>query len=107
MTQLTYTNIFDAIEENPAEAADLEFRSDLLIVMRGIFESRDWRQADIMEALAIPQSRASELCNGKIDKFSSDKLLGYLAALGVRFKPNYKKLDVSKIKVSCDVQVSA
>lgn len=106
MTQLTYTNIFDAITDNQAEAADLEFRSDLLIIMRGIFESRGWKQADIMEALDIPQSRASELANGKIDKFSSDKLLGYMAALGVRFKPTYKALDASKIEVSCDVQVA-
>lgn len=88
--QLAYNNIFDAITEDKAEAADLKFRSDLMLVMRQIFDDRGWSQADIMAALDIPQPRVSELARGKVDKFSSDKLIGYLAKLGFQFRPTYQ-----------------
>lgn len=103
MTKLAYNNIFDAITNDAGEAADLKFRSDLLIVLRGIFESRNWKQAEIMQALDIPQPRASELTRGMADKFSSDKLIGYLAALGYRFAPGYTISNQSRISVRCEV----
>lgn len=90
LEQLSYNNIFDAITDDKAEAADLKFRSDLMLVMRQIFEDREWSQADIMAVLDIPQPRVSELARGKVDKFSSDKLIGYLAKLGFQFKPTYQ-----------------
>ncbi|MEZ8188223.1 helix-turn-helix domain-containing protein [Shewanella sp. 5S214] len=99
MTNLTYTNIFDAITDNPGEAADLEFRADLLLVMRKIFEHKGWGQADIMDALGISQPRASELTRGKVDKFSSDKLIGFLAKLGFKFKPKFN------LELFCEVKV--
>ena len=89
MTQLTYSNIFDAITNDPIEAADLEFRADLMLVMRKFFEHKGWVQADIMQVLGISQPRASELAGGKVDKFSSDKLIGFIAKLGFKFKPQF------------------
>ena len=71
MTQLTYTNIFDAITEDSSEAVDLAFRADLMLVMRKIFETKGWETADIMKALDIPQPRVSELVTGKAAKVSS------------------------------------
>ncbi|MGQ7272263.1 helix-turn-helix domain-containing protein [Marinobacter nauticus] len=87
MTQLTYTNIFDAITEDQGLAAEMQFRSDLMIVLRKIFEAQGWTQKDIGEVLGVPQPRVSEIVNGKVDKVSSDKLISYLAKLGFRFKP--------------------
>lgn len=107
MDKLSYNKIFEAITDDKVEAADLEFRSDLLIVLRGIFEANGWKQADIMAALNIPQPRASELVRGKIDKFSSDKLIGYLSLLGIRFKPTFTVSKSSKISIQCPVQVVA
>lgn len=87
MEKLQYTNIFDAIADNPAEAADLEFRADMMLVLRNYFQSKDWKQADIMANLGITQPRVSELTRGKVDKFSSDKLIGFLAKVGYTIKP--------------------
>lgn len=104
MEQLAYDNIFDAITEDKAEAADLKFRADLMLVMRQIFEDKKWTQADIMAALDIPQPRVSELARGKVDKFSADKLIGYLAKLGFQFKPSYQSSKGrSPSKVTCIV----
>lgn len=90
MTQLEYDNIFDSFEEDPIESADLRFRSDLMLVLKKLFEARGWNQADVMQQLDITQPRASELMRGKIDKVSSEKLIGYLSILGFRFKLTYQ-----------------
>ncbi|TBR42453.1 hypothetical protein CBF23_007005 [Marinomonas agarivorans] len=109
MEKLQYTNIFDAIvdgssinaddfsthadgssthADGSAQAADLKFRADMMLVLRSYFESQGWKQADIMLALDITQPRASELTKGKVDKFSSDKLICFLAKIGYSIKPS-------------------
>jgi predicted XRE-type DNA-binding protein len=88
MTQLEYDNIFDSITDDPIEAADLTLRSDLVSTLVAIFKERGWKNADIGAALDIPQSRVSELVRGKIAVLSVQKLFGYLASLGYRFKPS-------------------
>lgn len=104
MDKLVYSNIFEAIGDNPAEAADLQFRADLMLVLRELFESRGWAQADIMAALDIPQPRVSELVTGKVSKVSSDKLIGYLAKLGYRFRPTFARSTRGKeVPVKCQV----
>ncbi|MGN7293515.1 helix-turn-helix domain-containing protein [Rhizobium sp. SAFR-030] len=92
--RLVYDNLFESIVEDPIEAADLSFRSDLLSTLIDLFEDRGWKQADIASALDIAQPRVSELLRGKIHLFSADRLIGYLAKLGVRFKPSYQNSQV-------------
>ncbi|WP_331375564.1 helix-turn-helix domain-containing protein [Sinorhizobium chiapasense] len=104
MTQLAYDSIFDAIADDPAEAADLQFRADLMITLRKIFEDRGWRQAEIAAALDVPQPRVSELMRGKIDLFSADKLIGLLAKVNVRLRPSYAADDH---RVTCEVVQAA
>jgi predicted XRE-type DNA-binding protein len=103
MERLVFENIFDVVTEDPIEAADLRFRSDLLTTLVAIFEDRKWKQADIAEALDVPQPRVSELMRGKIQLFSADKLIGYLAKLGVRLKPSFS----AEHKVICEVVEAA
>ncbi|RVH17242.1 helix-turn-helix domain-containing protein [Sinorhizobium meliloti] len=104
MTQLIYDNIFDAITDDPAEAADVQFRADLMITLRKIFEDRGWKQADVATALGVPQPRVSELMRGKIDLFSADKLIGFLAKMNVRLKPSYAS---NEHRVTCEVVQAA
>ncbi|MGK9050419.1 helix-turn-helix domain-containing protein [Neorhizobium petrolearium] len=99
MERLAFDNIFEAVTEDPIEAADLRFRSDLLTTLVAIFEDRKWKQSDIATALDIPQPRVSELMRGKIQLFSADKLIGYLAKLGVRLRPSFS----AEHRVVCDV----
>ena len=105
--KLKYSNIFDAITKNPEEAADLEFRADLMLVLRDFFREQGAAQAQIGQMLGIPQPRVSELMTGKVDKFSSDKLIGFLAKMGIRFKPATVPATRSKpMRVKCDVFVA-
>ncbi|MBW8319287.1 MAG: XRE family transcriptional regulator [Rhizobium sp.] len=87
MSKLSYDNIFDAMTEDDAEAADLRFRADLLLTLRKVIESKGWKQAEIAEVLDVSQPRVSELMRGKIELFSADKLIGLLAKLNIRLKP--------------------
>lgn len=103
MERLEYDNIFDVMTDSPAEAADLQFRADLMLTLRKLLEERKLRQAEIAEALGVSQPRVSELMRGKIDLFSADKLIGFLARLDVRLRPS---VDASG-RVICEVVQAA
>jgi predicted XRE-type DNA-binding protein len=86
---LEYNNIFEAITEDSAEASDLQTRSDLMIAIRDIIASHKWSQAIAAEQMGLTQPRVSDLVNGRIEKFSIDKLMTCLYRIGFRFKPAF------------------
>ena len=105
--KLKYSNIFEAITKNTEEAADLEFRADLMLVLRDFFREQEASQARIGQMLGIPQPRVSELMTGKVNKFSSDKLIGFLAKVGIRFRPATVPAAKGRpLRVKCDVFVA-
>ena len=104
MSELKFKNIFDAISDDPAEAADLEFRADMILVLRNYFDAQKWSTADIMAALEIPQPRVSELTSGKVSKFSSDKLIRFLAKIGYQIKPTLKVKKDSSVSFKCSTK---
>jgi predicted XRE-type DNA-binding protein len=57
--------------------------------------------------MAVPQPRVSELMTGKVNKFSSDKLIGFLAKVGIRFRPATVPAARGKpLRIKCDVCVA-
>lgn len=87
---LEYTNIFEAITEDAAEASELQTRSDLMIAIRDIVSAKGWDQKQAAAAMGITQPRVSDLVNGRIEKFSIDKLMTCLYKIGFRFKPQFE-----------------
>lgn len=104
MEKLHYSNIFEAIADDPADAADLEFRADMMLVLRNYFEAQKWTTTDIMLALDIPQPRVSELASGKVSKFSADKLIRFLAKIGYQIKPTLKIKKDSSVSFKCSTK---
>ena len=90
MTSIKYTNVFDAVTDNPEEASELQTRADLMSVIRDIVQDNSWKQAEAAKRMGLTQPRVSNLLNGKINKFSIDLLMTCLFRLGYRFKPLYK-----------------
>ena len=86
---LEYSNIFDVVTEDKAEASELQTRSDLMIAIRDIINTKKWSQNDAAEQLGLTQPRVSDLVNGRIEKFSIDKLMTCLHRVGFRFKPTF------------------
>ena len=75
-------NVFVDLGFDPAEAAVLQMRSNLMSDLRRYFEKQKLTQAEAAKRLGIAQSRVSDLVRGKWDKFSLEMLITLEARLG-------------------------
>lgn len=84
MSNETFANIWDAIEQDPAEAENMKLRSHLMLSLERHIRSKNWTQAEAARLLKVTQPRISDLLNGKISLFSLDTLVNMLVAAGLR-----------------------
>lgn len=75
-------NVFKDVGFNDTESANLEARARLLILLEKEIVRLKLTQAQVARELEVKPPRVSELLNGKIEKFSLDLLIVYLARLG-------------------------
>ena len=75
-------NIFVDLGFDPAEAAVLQLRANLMGDLRLYIEKQKLTQAQVAKRLDIAQSRVSDLVRGKWDKFSLEMLITLEARLG-------------------------
>src|SRR5690349_16027629 len=79
-------NVFRDLGFPSEEAEHLLVRSDLMINVQKLIESRRLKQDEVAKILRITQPRGSDLLRGRIDLFSTDALIDMLARLGVRVR---------------------
>jgi predicted XRE-type DNA-binding protein len=77
-----FANVWDAIADSPAEAANLEVRYHLMEKISAIVKQNDWTQAEAAERCGVTQPRINDLLRGRIARFSVDALVNIAAALG-------------------------
>jgi predicted XRE-type DNA-binding protein len=77
-------NVFRDFGFSSEEAENLKTRSDLMIELTKILESRGLTQAASAKLLGVTQPRISDLRRGKIDRFSIDSLVEMLGHAGIR-----------------------
>jgi len=75
-------NVFVDLGFDPAEAAVLQMRSNLMSDLRLYIEKQKLTQAEAAKRLGIAQSRVSDLVRGKWDRFSLEMLITLEARLG-------------------------
>ena len=75
-------NIFVDLGFDPAEAAVLQMRANLMGDLRLYIEKQKLTQAQAAKRLGVAQSRVSDLVRGKWDKFSLEMLITLEARLG-------------------------
>lgn len=80
-----YESPFHAFEDEHI-ASNMMLRADLAIMIRDIIEQNGWTQKEAALHLGIQQPHISLLMNGKISKFSLDKMFSMLDSLGFRAK---------------------
>jgi predicted XRE-type DNA-binding protein len=80
------SNVFRDLGFPAEEAANLLARTDLVIAILKTIDKRKLTPAEAAEVLCVAPTRISELRQGKIEKFSVDLLLNYLARLGKQVK---------------------
>jgi len=83
MSNETFSSVWDAIEDSPAEAENMKLRSALMMALERHIRGRGWTQAEAARQLRVTQPRVSNLINGKIDLFSLDMLVMMAGAAGL------------------------
>ena len=81
-----FANVWDALADTPAEAANLTARSELMTALRERVKSWGLTQAEAAARLGVTQPRLNDLIRGKLDKFSLDALVNLISAAGLRLQ---------------------
>jgi predicted XRE-type DNA-binding protein len=71
----TFASVWDALEDSPAEAANMRLRSDLMIALQEVVAGWGLTQAEAAQRLDVTQPRLNDLLRGRIGKFSLDALI--------------------------------
>jgi predicted XRE-type DNA-binding protein len=82
----TFEDVFDALGESPAEAANMKARADLLSALIDRVASWGLSQEEAAARLSVTRPRLNDLMRGKLHKFSLDALVNLAAAAGLRWE---------------------
>ena len=75
-----FADVFDALAETEAEAADLKARSDLLSALADRVKAWELPRSAAAKRLGITPDRLDNLRRGKISRFSRDDLVSLTVA---------------------------
>ncbi len=75
-----FADVFDALADTPAEAADLKTRSDLLLALTDRVKAWEMPRSAAARRLGIEPDRLVDLLRGKISRFSRDDLVSLTVA---------------------------
>lgn len=91
MKRQGFDSVWDALENTPAEAANMTLRSRLLIAIEE--RVRNWKvtQSEAARRLGITQPRLNDLLRGKIMNFSIDTLINLATQAGLAVRIDIDK----------------
>jgi predicted XRE-type DNA-binding protein len=81
-----FASVWDALEDSPAEAANMRLRSELMIALQQVVTSWGVTQAEAARRLDVTQPRLNDLLRGRIGKFSLDALIRLAARAGLEVR---------------------
>jgi predicted XRE-type DNA-binding protein len=79
--QTIFDDVWDAIADSPAEAANLRSRADLMRQIAALIRAKRWTQAEAARRCGVSQPRINDLLRGRVSRFSLDALVNVAAAL--------------------------
>jgi predicted XRE-type DNA-binding protein len=82
MESETFDNVFDALCDTAAEAANMKARAELMLGVREKVKTWGGPQDAAAKRLGLTRPRLNDLMRGKIDKFSLDALVNIATAAG-------------------------
>ena len=83
MAREHFDSVWDAIEDDPAQAENLKLRSALMMALISHIRKQDLPQSKAAVLLDVTQPDISNLMRGKIDLFGLDILVNMVAAAGI------------------------
>ena len=90
-----------------ADASELQAKADLSHVIINIVEDHGWTQKKAAGVLGIAESEMSDIANGKLRRFSRERLERYLSLLGMEIRIQVYPCPAGKRPVGISVQVLA
>ena len=78
-----FSNVWDAIEDTPAEAENMKLRSELLLALKSRISQSGMTQAQAAKLFGVTQPRVSDLMRGKINLFGLDALVNMATVAGL------------------------
>jgi predicted XRE-type DNA-binding protein len=81
-----FDNVWDAIEDTPAEAENMKLRSTLMMALKNHISSTGQSQVEAAKLLKVSQPRLSDLMRGKINLFTIDTLVNMATAAGLNIE---------------------
>ncbi len=88
MITTEYNNVWDAIEANSVQTANLKLRSQLMIEISNYVKQASLTQAEAAKRLGTTQPRLNDVLKGKIEKCTVDRLINMLVAIGCKVSMN-------------------
>ena len=86
MSKKRFANVWDAIEDTPAQAENMKLRSTLIIALKDHIARTGLSQSQAAKLLGVTQPRISDLMRGKIELFGLDTLVNMIGAAGLHVK---------------------
>ncbi len=83
MSKKRFANVWDAIEDTPAQAENMKLRSTLMIALKDHIAHAKLSQSEAAKLLGVTQPRISDLMRGKIELFGLDTLVNMAGAAGL------------------------
>ena len=87
-----FASVWDALEDRPAEAANMRLRSELMIAIRQAVAQWSTTQAAAAGRLEVTQPRLNDLLRGRINNFSLDALTVLAARAGVEVRMQIERV---------------
>jgi predicted XRE-type DNA-binding protein len=81
-----FASVWDALEDSPAEAANMRLRSELMITIRQVVDGWDVTQSAAARRLEVTQPRLNDLLRGRVNNFSLDALIVLAARAGLNVR---------------------
>jgi predicted XRE-type DNA-binding protein len=83
MERQSFANVWDALEDTQAEAANMTMRSNLLIAIEQKVRGWNITQIEAARRLGITQPRLNDLLRGRVQNFSLDTLINLASQAGL------------------------
>jgi predicted XRE-type DNA-binding protein len=88
-------NVFSDLGFPYAEAVNLMARSELMMAIEKVIKDRGLTQRQAAKILGVGQPRVSDLHSGKIERFTVDMLMRWLAKLGKQVQISIVEAEVA------------
>jgi predicted XRE-type DNA-binding protein len=81
-----FASVWDAIEPDRAEAANMKLRAQVMMAIGEAVGRWEGTQAAAAKRLGLTQPRMNDLLRGRVDKFSLDALMNIADKAGLKVR---------------------